>query len=538
MDNNYSPFVSSGNPETIVLIELSNTVLRTEISSDSIIPDRISDVDAVLLCTATPRIDGQFISDGILEIEGSITYHILLATENNSLSSLTLTEPFESKSKLSGLNNRCELLLTPQMEYVTARLLNPRKINLRSQVNLSLRVFDPVSTGTEIVGAESLDDEMNLQRFFQTIPAVALTKAEERKVPVSYDIALDSSAPAASEIVSARLRLHPSEIRLRADNADLRTRAVVSIIYRTDENNYFPVEKSFDIEKSLSLPTPAGEWQASVFPGDLQCNINANSYGEMKIIELDFTYDILLSLLDNRTVSLVNDIYSTEFESETDTQTLETLHLHRVYSSGLSVNASVSRDAVKASELRAILGGSVTLKDTKATYDQGKEKLIIDGTAVISLVGENGVLDESESLYLPITFDTPFRCELESGEDLSEADLILDCQITDLKFRTDSLQVYVDFELSSRIIALRKESHKYIQTLKLDRSSPIDRTTAPITLCYPSGRETLWDIAKYYKINPDNIAVANALQDNRIDGKKVLLIPRIEPKRAVFSKVI
>ena len=60
----------------------------------------------------------------------------------------------------------------------------------------------------------------------------------------------------------------------------------------------------------------------------------------------------------------------------------------------------------------------------------------------------------------------------------------------------------------------------------------------PFTLCYPCGKESLWDIAKYYKSTKDSIIATNGLENDDITDKRVLLIPQYSKRNAVFSKVI
>lgn len=539
MDNNYSPFVSPSGKENQALSELTKTLLRSELSSDSIIPDTIADVENILLSTATPRIEEKTVRDNTLEIEGNIIFEILLATENNTLSSLTLTEPFSLKQTIEGLNEDCHLMMFPTVNYVATKLLNPRKINLRSQIDIPLHVFCPRSLQTDVIGTESLDDDMNLQRSLSTFISADMAVHEENLIPASYDIELDSSSPPAAEIVSTRLCLHPLEVRRRNDEADLRIGAFVSVIYRTEEGNYFTADKNFMLEKTLTDAIPERcEWSASAIPGEISAEIASNSYGEMKIIEIDFNYDLLLNTINNKNITLVNDMYSTEFECESKRMALDISRLHRVYSSGLTVNSSVLRENVNGEKLRSVFGGSVLLKEETVTYLEDKGKLLIEGNAKIDLIGENNIFDENDRLFTPLHYEYPFRCEIDSGEDLQNSNFIVSSSVNDIKFRTDSSHIYTDFEITTRVIVLDQATAEHVEELRLDRTSPVNRSVAPITLCYPSGRESLWDIAKYYKITTDQILSANNLSNADIDGKRVLLIPRSEPKRPVFSKVI
>lgn len=538
MDQNFSSFMNASK-EGALLTQEYTTTLRCESSCDSIIPDTVADVDKILLCSATPKIEGQFLTEGQVEFEGTVCYELLLMTENNTLTSHTISEPFTLTAKDPKISQRSRLLYAPNLDYVTPKLLNPRKVNLRSQTSIALRVFDEVSPIPTLSGVESLSDDMNLQRSFREVTTATLQTIEKKEIPVSHDIELDSSAPAVSEIVHTELRLHPFEVRSREGEVDVRTHAYLTVIYLTEQGNYLTTDKSFVLETSLPLPENAPtDWLVFATPGPLSATVAANSYGEMKVIEVDFVYDLLLSALGSETVSASDDMYSTEFEAEPTFATVNAASLRRGYVSSLSVNASVPREELHAESVQSVLCGKVHLKDVLSRYDEEKGKLVVEGTSDITLVGENNRLSEEDVLFDRFTFTYPFRCELDAGEDLHGCDVLCDAKVSDLRFRVDSGALYADFEVCLRAVVLGSEETRYLCALSLNRNAPISHKSAPMTLCYPSGKETLWDIAKYYKITEESILDSNAVTREEVKNKKVLLIPRAVPKRPLFTKVI
>jgi len=539
MDNTFSTYFGSGSQDGCVLVPQYAGDLRAEVITDSIIPDTVADVEKILLTIATPKIDGHYLGESTLEIEGSVTYQVLLLVEGGELANLTITEPFTLKQDVSVPAPDCRVVLLPTLDYVSARLLNPRKLNLRSQTTVSTRLFCCLSTTPTISGTESLDDDMNIQRSYQTVNTADVTTVEEKAIPVSQDIELDSSAPAAADILMARITLCPSDVRLRGDEADVKTEACLSLLYRSEEGNCFATEKKFTLEKSLSLPPIEGaEWFATATPGTVSAQIAANAYGEMKIIELDFPYDLTVNAVGGKQVEAVADMYSTEFECDTTYRTLPVVKLHRMYTTNLTVNASAERKALGGETVRGILDGFVTLQDRSVTYQEDKRKLIVEGTANIALLGENNAVEGSEPLYSPMSFSYPFRCELDVGAASPNYDYVTEIRPVSTKFRADSNHLYADLELIVRVMTLETTPFPCLASLHLDHAAPVKHNTAPITLCYPSGRETLWDIAKYYRITEDSILLSNGMSGNDISGHKVLLIPRVQPKKAVFSKVI
>ncbi len=539
MDNILSSYFGSDSQADTLLVQQLAEELRVETISDSIIPDTIADVERIVLTTATPKVDGYYFVDSTLELEGTMVYEVLFQTEKHELTALTVSEPFTLKKELTFPATDCRVILIPTLNYVTSRLVNPRKLNLRSQVTVSTRLFTAISAKPEVSGTESLDDDMNLQRCHKAVVTADLVTAEEKSVPASLDMELDGNAPPASEILSAHVMLHPAEIRSHGEETDIHTEAVLTLLYRTEEGNIFSSEKRFFLDKTLAILMPENaEWLATATPGTVSAKIVPNAYGEMKTIEIDFPYALSLTGIGTKSVETVVDMYSTEYECETAYHSLSVMRPHRLYSTNLTVNASAPRSDVGGESVRNLLDGFVTLQNYTIAHQEDKNRLLIEGTLSLSLVGENHAVEGYNTPFSPISFTYPFRCELDAGALPTDAEYLAEIGVIGAKYRCDSDHIYADLELAIRIMSLASIPTPYLQHLHLNRTVPIHHPTAPITLCYPSGQETLWDIAKYYRLTADALRRANNLKDDDITDRKVLLIPREQPKKAIFSQVV
>ena len=538
MDNTISQYFGETSAENGILTEIYSNPLVSENNSDYIIPDYVSDAEHILLCTATPKVKEKFISENELEIEGNICFCLLLATEGNTLSSIVYSEPFQMKANIDGLNDKCYINIIPSMDHVTARLVNPRKVNIKSQVCCNVKVYSESIITPKISGTESLDDDMNMQRHTEDVKTAKIYSSEEIDIHVSHDIELDSGYPQAEEIILCRVEPSPCEVRMRGSEANIRTDMQIYCIYRTEEGNYFCADKKITLEKTIPDLTPDIEWTSRACAGTVDAKIASNAYGERKIIELDFDYDLEMTAVKNIEIKTVCDMYSTEYECQPVFDNIPVTVFKRSYQTNVTVNASVNRSESDSEKVRSVFTGNVFINDKNTEYQKDKNKLITDGTAEITLVCENDALVENEPLFRSVTFKFPFKCEIDAGDDLSDNELSVELAVTDSKFRADSQNLYADFELTVRVSALGKTNLHYLASIELDKEIPVQHSHAPITLCYPSGKETLWDISKYYKITSESIMTANELSSDDISTKKVILIPRNQPKRPIFSKII
>ncbi len=539
MDNNNSAFETLKQGGEHLLRPICTLNLQAELSSDYIIPERISDADEILMCVSIINTNDARQNGATVEISGEIVYDLLILGEDGSVQGITYKEPFDIRDNCKDMPSNAIITIRNGTSEAACRLVNPRKINMKANIEVIAEILSHIDVSVNISGAESIDDDINIQRKHTEIQTSEIISVNETDIPVSHDLDLDGNYPPMSEIIYSSVRLTPYECKSRGNTIDVKTLALVSAVYKSEEGNIFSIDKSFTLDKSIDTNNTDGyEFAAHAYCGDINCEIAANSYGEMKVIELDFDYDLQLNGMRNSAVNTVSDMYSTEFECSDSLQSAKTVTLKRAYGSSLSINASAQRDEISADAVRSVLIGSVDVRDINAEYSQEKNKLIMTANAYITAACENNITSEEDKRYSSASFVYPFKYELDVGENSDSTAYSADINVTDTRFRTDSGKIYCDFEANIRVFATETSMCSFIKELKLDKSSPISRVGAPLTLCYPCGSESLWDIAKYYKITTASIIESNGLEDEGIKDKKVLLIPSYKPKRPLFSKVI
>lgn len=521
MDNGISKL--PGIPDGGVMTELYSGTLMSEDSTDYIVPEYIPDTEKILLCTAVPKIDGKFTDGGNIELEGTVYFSLLLAGEDGKVSGLSFSEPFTAKTAVDGLNDDCIVSLVPTAGFVTARLVNPRKLGVRYQINTDVRVFCCASVTPTISGTATVDDEAGIRKRAITAETADIAAFEERGIAVSQDIELDGSFPQIGELILCRVRLIPNEVRAGDAGADIRTEALVSCIYRSDSGDCISADRKFTLEHHMNVPADAGrEWTASVFPSPVEAKVTPNSYGEMKVIELDLTYDIGITGMKNREVAIISDVYSTDYETEAESGEKNITVFGRCFACGLSLNASAPKSEINADDARSVFTGAVNVRDISAHYDPEKRKLIAEGDAEITAVYTAG---EDGEGFGRTTFTSHFRCETDTSDSLPADSFIISCSAGDTKFRSDPQNIYCDTELSLRVTAMGKRPTTYISAVTLKRDEPAAHASAPMTLYYPTPGETLFDIAKHYRVTDESIMTANRMADSSVEDRKVLIIP-------------
>lgn len=500
--------------------------IRVNLDQDYIIPESVYDTAEVLL--TSPRVDLKNVitDNGSVTVEGEVIYDVLLHCEDGTLSGVTYSDTISASYYDSAITNKATAAFSDCSKECSARLINPRKINLSSELVIPITVIVNESASTEVIGTESIDDEMTLQRKSRSFDVVSAIKHEENDVPVSLDIELDGNNPPISRILYRHLELSAIEIKPKGNNLDARLSAMLCIIYLSEEGNRFTFNKSIALEKSFSVANADDySWSVSTCYRDLTVEPAQNGYGEMKLLELDFNYSIFAFGIKNDSTNVCCDFYSTQYECESTLLSSEVTSLKRAYSSALSVNASSSYDDAGVSDVRTVIASGVTVSSPSITFVKDKKKLIFDAVAEIKCACENVYVSEDEKKYSSALFKYPIKCEIDANDETEGSDYVSNVTVYGIRSRADGSRLFCDLELGIKINAYESAEAVHVSSVHLDKAAPVSVPTSAITLCYPGRSESLWDIAKYYRVSVDSIIAANSLESEDISEKKVLLIP-------------
>ncbi len=505
--------------------------LSGSVGTDLIIPENVSDSSAILRSDCEIKISDIQSGNNSVTVTGTSDYTVVLLGEDGTLASVKTREEFELKDFIEGIDNSSIIVYGGCESSCSSRLINPRKLNLSSEITVCVFAMNEQNSAPDVKGAESIEDELSLNKKYGSVTSAEINSLTENDIPASLDVFLDGNLPPMSEIIYSTVKAMPSEIAVTGNKITVKTKVMFSSIYRSEEGNIFAYQKPFVLEKSVETDNADSyDWFAEAVINDLTAEVSIDSYGEAKLIEVDFTYDILLNGIRNVTTQTVLDAYSTVYECITEEMCGESVVYKRTYGSSLSVNAFAERKEISAENVRSVLIGDVVIENVSGEYCDDKKRLVVEANTTVTGICENNITSDDDPKFSSITFEYPFKCEIDVGEHNLDTVYNLSVTVSDIRFRCDQNKIYCDFENNIKVSVCEKLPHSYVKEIVIDKNVPVSEQYAPITLCYPCGAESIWDIAKYYRVTTAGIVASNNLENEDISGRKVLLIPSLRKR--------
>lgn len=532
-------YKTNGNSDIIVLI--SNDNYKNELSEDYIIPDYISDIKRVLHTFARPKMKSRYINGSKLIFDGEVVFTVLLLTEDNSVKSVSLLSTYNNKAEPKYLADQNDsgdnyiLSVNPTVESVESKLVNPRKLNVKAKLSSRVGISRRETISPVISGLKKPDDELGVERNIKTVSTLCMTQAFGEELTLSDDIEIDTSLPPVKDILFCGTDIIINDVRRVQDKINVTGDASVIIIYSSDNGDIVATAKRIPVSASLDADKVniECEYFGGATIGTIKTNVENNSYGENRIIELDITYNIELLCVSNEETELMLDIYSVDYECKNDYKETDMYTARRCLSTNFSVNASKERKEIGADNARDIIFTSATVNINNIKKDAGNGKLVVEGVAEVSFVIKTGDASEASN----IKYSVPLKFEPDIGDTINDFEYVYRAAASNIRGRLDSNNVYCDFEVLFGLLLIDKSHENIVAKTSFDTAKPVNTDRPPIILYYPQTGENLWDIAKHYNTNCDTISSANNIKSNKITDQRVLIIPR-KRNKALLSKII
>ena len=556
-DSGISSVFSQSDKRDCKLVTVCTVKDEKEVSAEISLPDYYSNAEKILFATAASSINDKYAEDEKITYSGSVTFTVYFITSENELKCISFDGSFDGDPTICTQEKGEEdttytVNIFPVCGSVSYRLIGPRRISAKCRITSDIcvtaeRLFEP-----DISGEGEYDTAITLQRKSDSVRTISETSFFEEDLRFSDDIEIESSLPPIADIISCNISIIPEECKQSDDTIQLRGSVIANCLCISDTGEIMSVQKKLPIAETFDAPESASEkdetccW-AHITVAAVTAEAAENSFGEKKIIELDFTYSAEIFCVTETSTELTRDIYSTEYKTDSDYRKVPICKFSRVLTSNFSVNASTPFESTASSPVQtseqktgedgeepallteapriphapSVLYTHATIKEISSSFDEQKCRISISGTAEIyMIINDNGNTRG-------ICFETPFKNELDgygmTGNIISSAS----CACQTVHGRADTAAVYADFEVILSVTAFSVSDEEIIDKVALDKASKFDpMSRPPILIYYPHRGESLWEIAKKYSTTVNALRDVNHIQGDTSPDDSVMIIPR------------
>ncbi len=502
----------------------------TEVSRDFILPDLYADIKRILAVTGTLSPTTGYTDGGKAFFGGDLTFRVLFVTDEGEARSVSFPAEYEGQVTVGGSESALRTLFLPTLETVSARSVNPRKIGIKAKINPGIYAWEDRDASVSFPESMTAADRMSFEEKNEEIAHAVMKYLTVSGVESGDDIRLDDGAFPIREILSTDVSFSKISAEAREGAVAVNASADITMVYIADD----PAEEkgrlsflSHTVPVSCLLEsTEAAEGDAchaALYAEKVTCVPAENAAGEARIAELDFSYTAAVALEKNEKVMVVRDLYSTLYECENDTCELRTSRYL-----GKAAFPVKCRGEIKFKEEGEVVGAFSAVRIISGTKNEA-------GSGEVSgLVSTAVVIREADGSLVSETVEAPFTADtgLSFGD---KSEWLCRAAPEKTKAVLSGGSLVVDSSLSLSVMAWENRRDRVIAsaTVTAECADEGDRT---FTVYYPAADETVWDIAKKYRVTRNSLILANGEFGKGGEGRRALIIPK--KKKAIFGGVI
>lgn len=497
------------------------------VTSTFTLPEYFPNVKRIVSSRVTPSITLVQKNDPqVLCVSGKLVFNVVFESDfGGSLKSASFEEPFEFNFRLG---NEC---MADDVNFeanviemsTSARVLSPRQIEVSGKISAN-------AAGTKMGKVSLYNPEENDSDDGICTLEEPIILTEKHFIPTSFvtverDFTLPKEYESAKHIVYAMPCVSGVNVRCGDGKVNYDGKMHLHFVYEKNQGEE-SVDEPFEYVKFVQECDFDGEIindniredshiVLRVMPGSCHTGVSYDPYGENRILVSSTPLEIEGCVFNTYEDKICTDAFSTKYDVDLKhknaTYENPPVIVDREYTLDEKVSVSPEDfERIFDSNMQISLLG--TGKSDEGCFANAKATLYVFGTGKD---GKYNMAKNTFNIHLPIN-------DIDTSSPVSDYIMAL-CHSTDVFVRNGEVHCNANVTLKGALCT--KNTVSAVSEVTIDKESAIKEKDCSFVIYYPEKTDTLWSIAKKYKVSPQSIREINNLSENDdVTSRKMLTI--------------
>ena len=507
---------------------IGKTQEQIALEEDFIVPDVKPDVSVLIAENGDVKITEARVKEGKLFVRGKLEFSVLYvaADKEKQLNKMSGSIPFEETLTMDGLSEEHMIKVRWDIEDLRTRMINSRKISVRSIIALSVQVFcvrDELAVSEEchLPGAYAKGEMLNFSQLH----------TQKRDIlRVRGAVALPGSKPDMLDIIWGRAQPGKMQIKVLDGCIHVRGMLHVFVMYASGEDEqplqYFGTDMEINERLDVEGATEEmiGHIEMKMIQQDLQ--IHQNEDGEMRKVDVEVVMEVSMALYEEKRMCLMQDAYAND-------RTLLPQKTQLVYDNVCMQNQSVC-EVNHTLPIENHSGKVLQICQTDARVKVDQSSITPEGVKIEGVVYVQ-ILYIAADDQIPVNVIRgviPFEHLVETGPLGAQCVQEVIANLGDVNSSMpDSEHMEVKIELVFNTMIFEHHTMHVITDIEEKPRDYQNEEKIPSMVGYIVRQgDTLWQLAKQYATTCERVMQLNDLETEEILPGQKLLIMR-EPMR-------
>ena len=498
---------------------------QTIVENDIIVPDIKPDIARILLLDGDAFVNGAETASEKLQISGTVRYKILYISDDpeQPVKSINTSSSFHYSMDMPDTRQGMQSRVKCDIEHMEYEILNSRKVNVKTILNLYGRVTSPLEQyiTRDFSGIE------DVQVLRNTISVNSYIGESNAGCPVRETLELPAGKPTVLEILRTDAKISGKEYKVSEGKLAVKGDLNVSTLYIADDETRSIQFMEHEVPFSQLVDLPGADEDSycnvDIDLGELGFEAEEDADGELRLLKCETTLGIYAECFGKKDIELVEDAYSPSCRVSMEKEQLRLDELVTDSKSQITLKDTIVLDdsAPDISELFNVLG-KLSVSGSEITDD----RITIEGVVASNILYLAN--NEEQPVYCTDR-EIPFRQTLDVRGARAGMGLDVEMDIDHCSYSIMSareIEVRYNIGLSSRVsrqVSIPVISKAYEQPLDEKRLAQ----QPSVTIYFAQQDDTLWNVAKKYYTTVEELRKNNGFEDNiQLAAGEQILIPR------------
>ena len=487
-----------------------------EESTEIIVSDKSPDITRIVRSFGNVFVTDKEAREGKVSITGNVKGVVLyIADGEKCLRKIEVSMPFFHIFDADGVTPDSKLAIRAYLRSFDVREVNPRKIAVRANIDVSYRAYERAERTLccDIADREEYGICTRSREIYGYSPIII----REKHFSVSDDIELSGEGMEMSSILLATATLVQNETKIIGNKSILKGIADINYVYETEDGSIncdeyeLPFSQILDIEGMEE--THDLEIQISVSGIDFDPQYDAS--GKARYMTVSITADALATVYEKYEDKVLDDVYSTKFEIDVKHGSLTS----EKYINREEKRVPVTETVQTGSGVRKVLDVCVSAYPPVRRREEEREFVSSDVAITVMYIGEDDLV-YSASRRVPVV------CPMEISENHAY-EVYSKIRGRGYSIGTGNeinVRFFTDFDITeTEVVAVSAISEIFADTENLRQGE-----RAPGITVKRAERECdIWSLAKEHGATVEEICIANNISDSDyITEGRMILIPK------------
>lgn len=479
---------------------------NTHIAGEDILPDYLPDIDKIVKTRVTLRPGQHTMENGKICSTGEAVFEVYYLSADATPAIRCIPLPYEIQCTAEGIDAESIVRFSQKAEAVSCRPLSPRKLSVRSQIQMKLAVYSAENTAVIVTNAAPGAENTIVHRY-QNLPACTMLAAESNDIKCSEDILIPEDMPPIEELMHIEVIPMPPALTSVEDGVEYTQECRVQLFYRSkgqdEKTSYHLYEKIFTMQGMIPLQdaTEGLRCYGECTLGPMQAKAVPDAMGEMRTVELDCFLSISCLCFENQNLRVTTDAFSTAYATKKENSTIRCAQHLLQTRSGLSVSEHLKTDA----NVEKII--DLHSEANYAGFRTENGKLSASGTISVF-----GLFESGANEYHGFNGEIPWEFECDGKGLDDKCELTCCTAVQSQKASPSNNGIDVQIELAISLCGLQTSEKSLVSQIEMTNESITSaQTSQALVFYYAKKGEDIFEIARTYHTDPEMLRRSNGL---------------------------